>query len=126
MKVITSLLLALTLAVAGSGCFAVVAGAGAGGTVFYLNGQLKSNESVPMRKAWNATDLSVRELGLVLVGSKHDELSGQIVARNSRDQKVQIDLSSLGSNATEIRIRVGVWGDETASRLILQKIKSHL
>lgn len=45
--------------------------------------------------------------------------------RNSADKKMLIKLKKVSDGATEIRIRVGTFGDESMSRLILDKIKSH-
>jgi len=41
-------------------------------------------------------------------------------------KKIRIALKKIADNSTELRIRVGVFGDEAKSRQILQTIKQRL
>ncbi len=57
-------------------------------------------------------------MGFVAGNSEKDDLSGSL--------KVQIKLKRRAENITEIRIRVGAFGDESLSRLILERIRERL
>jgi len=51
--------------------------------------------------------------------------SARFVARTATDKKIEVTLNKKSANSTEIRIRVGTFGDEPMSRQLLDKIKSH-
>ena len=49
-----------------------------------------------------------------------------LVARTALDKKVEVALTNSGNKLTDIKIRVGIFGDEQLSLSILEKIKSGL
>jgi hypothetical protein len=51
-------------------------------------------------------------------------LEAILVARTAGDKKVEIRVKQLSENATTVKIRVGVFGDESLSIAILDKIKA--
>jgi hypothetical protein len=126
-KIFLGMMLAAILAL-GSGCalFVVGAAAGAGvGTYAYVDGELKSTETVSYDTACTATQTGLKDLGFAIVEDKKDALTDKITARSTADKKVYITLTKQSPTATEIRIRVGTFGDQTQSEQILSKIKSH-
>jgi hypothetical protein len=117
-------LLALT-----NGCLLFVAGAAAGagvGTYAYVNGEIKGSESAPLDRTWDATLAAMKDLQFPIIKQSKDALQGQLTARNASDTKIEINVKMMSKSTTEIRIRVGTFGDESLSRLILEKIKSHV
>ncbi|GBD38815.1 MAG: hypothetical protein KatS3mg078_1474 [Deltaproteobacteria bacterium] len=119
----------ILLSLVNSGCAAVLLGGGAAagaGTVLYVKGELQSVEEVPLDRAWNAANLAVRDMGFVIGNSEKDDLSGSLTAYTADNKKVQIKLKRRAESITEIRIRVGTFGDESLSRLILEKIRERL
>ncbi len=54
-----------------------------------------------------------------------DALAGEVVAHRADDTRVVVHLKRQTDNVTEIRIRVGTFGDESLSRLVNDKIKAH-
>jgi hypothetical protein len=119
----------ILLSLVNSGCAAVLLGGGAAagaGTVLYVKGELQSVEEVPLDRAWNAANLAVRDMGFVIGNSEKDDLSGNLTAYTADNKKVQIKLKRRAESITEIRIRVGTFGDESLSRLILEKIRERL
>jgi hypothetical protein len=125
-------LVALTLGagiVLESGCAAVLVGggaaAGAGGYA-YMSGQLKSTEGASMDRVWEASQKAMKELGYVPATQRRDGFKAQLVARTVDDKKINLYLKRLSDNSTEIRIRVGVFGSESLSRLILEKTEKEL
>ena len=127
-EILRSFLIGLCLLLQ-SGCAAVLltGGAAAGaGAVAYVRGELKSTEPAALDKAWAATLTAMSDLEFAVTTKEKDALSGRVIARGAGDKKIQVDLKSLGDRQTEIRIRVGLFGDETISRQVLGKIKNRL
>lgn len=127
----TKIVLALSLVsilTLGSGCALFLVGgaaaAGAGGYA-YVHGELKETETVPMDTAYNATLAAMRDLQFAVVSKPMDTLTATITARTANDKKVEVTLNKQSATVTEIRIRVGTFGDRDESRQILDKIKSH-
>jgi hypothetical protein len=124
------LLVALLVGViaSGSGCLLFVAGAAAGagvGTYAYVSGELKATEGVTLDKAWDATLAAMTDLKYSVTEKQKTGLEGNLTARAPGDRKVQIHLEKKSDTVTQLGIRVGTFGDESLSRQILAKIKSH-
>ncbi len=121
--------LAAALPLVGGGCAAVVVGgavAAAGvGTYAYVNGEMKGTEAVSLDRAWTASQSAMKDLEFPITNKAKDALQAELTARTSADKRILIKLKKMSDGATEIRIRVGTFGDESASQLILDKIKSH-
>lgn len=92
----------------------------------YQLGELKVvfPESVPV--VWAAALASVQDLGLVIIDRSKDAFDAKLAAENSTGRKVTIRLEDIRQTGTELRIRAGILGDETYSRVVLQQIESHL
>lgn len=122
-----STVLALVVAV-GGGCIAaaLVVGAGAAvGAVEYKNGQLRTTDAITVQTGYNSAQAAAKDLGLVVETQQFDALAASIEARGAGDKKITIKVTNKGDKLTEIGIRVGTFGDETMSRQILEKMKSH-
>lgn len=116
----------LTPFLGGCALFLIGAGVAVGaGTVAYVGGELKTAEQVSMDRAWNASLRAMEDLEFRVTKSHKDALAGEITARRADDTKITVRLKKQTDQVTEIRIRVGTFGDETLSRLIYDKIKSH-
>ncbi|MBI4660270.1 MAG: DUF3568 family protein [Verrucomicrobia bacterium] len=112
-----------------SGCAAALltGGAAAGaGAVAYVRGELKSTEAAALEKVWTATLAAMSDLEFSVTKKEKDALSARAVARGANDKKIQVDLKRLSDRDTEVRIRVGILGDESISRQVLDKIKKRL
>ena len=107
-----------------NGCFWVVAGVGAGGGTAYYKGELKKVERVTIDQMWQASLRGVKASKLVVISSVRDK--GEIIARMRNDTKVTIKLKHIAAQETEIRIRVGTFGDQELSVSILENIKRYL
>ena len=121
-------ILLVGMAVSGVGCIAAVVavGAGAAGTVAYMGGDLEAVESRSLADVYEATLKAVEQLELNTIEDVKDALSAVIVARDAQDKKITIKLRASAEEMTEVSIRVGVFGDETKSRLIYQRIRDNL
>ncbi len=113
-----------------TGCLAAAAvggGAVAGaGTIAYIKGELKSTEGYPFATVWDATVKAVEQLEFIVVNKVSDAVSGKYEVVTADNKTVHIDVKRVGDNITEIKIRVGTFGDETLSRYILNKIQSNI
>jgi hypothetical protein len=126
-KSFVALGLAAVLGLFCTGCIALVVGGAAGaGTYAYVSGELKTTESASLDRAWSASQGAIKELQFKVTTEQKDALQGRLIARTAADKKVEVNLKKISDNTTEIRIRVGTFGDEDLSQLILQKIKKRL
>jgi hypothetical protein len=108
------------------GCVIAAVGAGAAGTVAYIRGDLEAVESKKLDVVYEATLKAVDELELNVTKKTKDVLSAVIVARDAQDKKITIKLSATTEKTTKLSIRIGLFGSETKSRLIYQKIRDNL
>jgi len=108
------------------GCIVAAVGLGAAGTVAYVRGDLQAMESERIDDVYEAVLKAVDELELNVTTKSKDALSAIIVARDAEDKKVTIKLKATAEGPTELSIRIGVFGSETKSRLIYQKIRDNL
>jgi hypothetical protein len=112
-----------------AGCLLVAAGAGAGAgvaTYAYLDGELKAPVEAPLDATYAAAQKAVRELEYRVKSETKDANDAQIVAEKATDTEVEIRLERWGDKATRVSIRVGVFGDEAESLMILDRIKAKL
>lgn len=110
------------------GCVAaLLVGGGAGaGTVAYLKGELKSTEDAPIGSVWQAAHKAMKDLEFIVTSEEKDAFSAKLIAHGSDDTKMEIILESVSAKLTTLKIRVGIFGNESLSRLTLERIKKHL
>ena len=124
-----SLFVAASLPLVG-GCAALVGaavGVGAGaGTYAYVKGKSTATERADMDKTYAAAEKTVKEMDLAVKESTKDDTSAKIVAEKADGQQVTITLDRKGPEVTEVGVRVGVFGEERTSRLIIDKISHNL
>lgn len=114
----------LTVALLNSGCAALLIGAAAGaGSAAYLKGELKSVEKVSVEKAYTKSLRALDQLGMFVTKKSRDKGMALIAARRADDTKITIKIKRIGDEIAEIRIRVGLLGDEGTSRQILEEIE---
>jgi len=106
----------------GAGCALVGVGAVGGvaaGSV-YLHGELYHAYSVPMEKAWKASEEVVAEKNMKVTAKYIENLDrNRLIKGKTQDGKeFQIKLEPKAADVTVIRVRVGVFGDEAYSQKI--------
>ena len=106
-----------------SGCIAVAAGAGAS-AVAYVRGELDTNLNYDYNKVVDSARNAIKDLEFARVSENKDALKAILVARTAMDKKVEITITNSGKKLTNIKIRVGIFGDESLSMSILDKIKN--
>ena len=122
---IWNILLLLALCVA-SGCapMLLAGGAATGATIVaFVKGELVSSEGATLNQAWMATQEALSYEELTITEKSRDELTGWIIAYGSGNQKIEINLKKETLHVTQIKIRVGIFGDESLSRHILEEIQ---
>ncbi len=123
------LLVALLLGVSAAGltgCVAVVAAGAAGTGVAWYSGRLEANLDQNIEAVFAASQKALNQLEFANISNKKSSVDAQLVSRTALDKKVEITLQKVTDRSTRVMIRVGVFGDETLSMSILDKIKAAL
>ncbi len=128
MRKMKSLLITLLLASVPllHGCVVAAVGLGAAGTIAYVRGDLQAVESESIDEVYEATLKALNELELLPTRKTKDALGAEIVTYDAQDKKITIRLKSAAEGTTKLSIRIGVFGSETKSRMIYQKIRDNL
>jgi hypothetical protein len=124
-----NLLLIISLGIivlSGTGCASLVGGGTAAGTVTYIFGELKSVEEASLESTWEATQKTMKDLELIVTSREKDTLAARLIARGVNDKKIVIKLKKISEELSEVKIRVGTFGDEALSRNILKHLKKNL
>ncbi len=122
-KLLSLLLVALTL----NGCAALIIGGAAGaGSIAFLEGALRSHLEAPLAQSLQATKSAVDRVGFSPVSDTSDALNAKVTARDSQGRLVEVKLSRETDIQTAISIRIGLWGDERGSIILLDEIKQSL
>lgn len=109
------------------GCVGLLAGAGAGaGGVAYIRGDLETTERTSIHRVWDATQQAVKELEFAVQETDKDATAAVLKAETADGKRIRIDLTAVEENKTRLYIRVGVFGNQKRSRLILQTIEKYL
>ncbi len=127
-KLLMTVFLASILALT-NGCFLFVVGAAAGaGAVGYawVDGEVKTTEAASLNQTWDASLAAMKNPEFTVTDKSKDALSGSVTAQTADHKTIKINLKYISNTSTDIRIRVGTFGDETLSRTILSKINSHV
>ena len=116
------------LMVNAAGCLAVVAGAGAAGTVAYMRGDLEAEEPYPIDTVYAAAREAMEKLELSVLEGKteKDALSATIVARDAADKRVAVRLKAQSEQTTKVSVRIGTFGDQTKANMIYNRIRENL
>ena len=125
-RMIAMLILVVSFGLQASGCFLLLGvGAGVGGTA-YVMGKLEAEIDASVPKLQKATVAGLRALSMPVVKERGDKLTAEIESKTADDATVKVGLSSLTPSRSTISIRVGLIGNETRSRQILDAIRKHI
>lgn len=109
-----------------SGCVAVVAASAAGTGVAWYSGRLEANLGDDLNSVYKASQKALAQLEFAKISENKSSIDAQLVSRTALDKKVDIVLTQVTPKSTKVAIRVGVFGDETLSLAVLDKIKANL
>lgn len=125
-RTVLGLLLVLAASLAGVGCAAIVVGGATGAGVAYSMGALKTVETTTVEKAYIAAQSALKQLEFQETLVSKDAIEASVEGETSAGKSVTIRIKRITDQSTEIRIRVGTFGDESLSRLILEKMRTRL
>jgi hypothetical protein len=109
------------------GCGALLLLGGAGtSAIAFATGELRSTEPVPLVELDQACAKAIDSLGYDKVEVVRQAGKVRWQARTAGGDPVDIHLTAEGPDETELRIRIGVFGDETRSRLVREQIQQSL
>lgn len=120
-------LLGTVLIATSGGCGALLLVGGAGtSAIAFATGELRSTEDVAMANLDVACGLAVDRLGYEDVEVEREADRVRFRATTAGGEPVDIRVLARGPERSELRIRIGVFGDETTSRLVLEEIHQSL
>jgi hypothetical protein len=118
--------LALLLLPLWSGCTTTTPGPGGTGVVAYGHGELSADVTHNLDAVFAASQRALVQLEIAKIDDRISRVDAQIISRTATDKKIVINLERVTDTLTKLHIKVGVLGDETLSRLILEKIFAEL
>ena len=118
-------LIGMVLAQGGCGALLLVGGAGTSAIAF-ATGELRVIEAASLTQVHDATRLAVETLRYADAEAVLTEENVRWTATTAGGDPVDIRLSATGPEQTELRIRIGIFGNEARSRLVLEQIRQSL
>jgi hypothetical protein len=110
-----------------SGCTLLFgAAAGGAGTAFWLSGKVGEELAASYQQAISATENALDSLDMEITKKTHSENVTQFKSIYSDGSTIWIDIRPVLENKTEIEVRVGMRGNQSASAEILERIKGYL
>jgi hypothetical protein len=109
-----------------AGCKTVYTGPDMETQAVYSWGTLKATENKPIAVVNAAVLKAMDDLGLTVTMKTADSLSAVVIARDSQDNKISINLTSLTENSTKVVIQAGPIGNEDKSRIVYKQIQTNL
>jgi sensor histidine kinase regulating citrate/malate metabolism len=125
-KIALTLVLTLTLSslLITSGC--IVAAVGIIGAAFYA----KSDQKIMLKNTPTeiaaATEEAFLDLKITKLSATASDLESEVTGRNADGKKITVTSKSKDDGFSSISIRVGMFGDEGMSDIILMEIKKNL
>lgn len=108
------------------GCTSTFKGVEAEPGFTYLRSHLAGTIGAALPKLERATEAAMEELDFVAVEVVSDKLRGEIRSKMADGTKVTVHLIAQDFETTVIRIRVGLFGDQSVSVQILRHIQKQL
>ncbi len=124
---IATTLLAILLMAPGTGCGGLFFMGRAGtSTIAFTSDELRSTEEAGLVELDAACRDAIRALGYDKIETIREIDRIRWKARTAGGDPVEIQLKAKDRNRTDLRIRIGVIGDEARSRLVLEEIRQSL
>lgn len=114
------------LAAGAAGCVVAAAGAAGAGTYAYVRGESSIYVDSDVLTVHRASEEALRDMGLLVTETSRDALTGKVLARDSKDRRVTVKIDGVDRAAVKVSVRVGIFGDESASIAILDNIRERL
>jgi uncharacterized lipoprotein len=124
-KHVISLIFCFSLASCAPVVFLGGAAAGVAGYKFY-EGSLEVIYQAPYMETWDAALRTLERMNIEVTDKKHDYTSGKIEAVGGDEKEIRLSVEYKSAQETEVKIRVGVFGDQSASNVIKDEIRKEL
>lgn len=111
------------------GCALVLLGGGAAGGaagVAYAKGELEQVYAAPYDPVWDATLRALRTLNIALSETQKDQISAKAVGARADGTTVVVTVLPVTKDSTSVRVRIGNFGDRSASERIQGQIAVNL
>lgn len=96
-------------------------------TVSFVRGDLNIDETnYSIGKVYSATLKAFEDLEITVMEKEKGELKSYVSGRDQSDDKIQVWMWRLETDKTKLKIRIGLFGDETRSWAIYDQIQSNL
>lgn len=110
-----------------SGCGALLLVGGAGSSaIAFATGELQSTEAHPLDEFDAACAVALDEMAYSEIDVVREADRIRWRAKTSGGDPVDVRLQAKGPQETDLRIRIGVFGNESRSRLLLEQIHQAL
>lgn len=96
------------------------------GSSAFINGELEAAIPKPLPTVYDAADAALRELQFTMGQAKLGDYNGYIYAGETQKRRIEITVEKKSPVVTKVNIRVGLFGDQAISRLILATLQSKL
>jgi len=103
-----------------------VGGAAAVGTAAYVNGEHTQVYKTNLDRTWMATLAALKDMNIRVDNSRKDASGGTIEAERTDGTDVNINAEPTEGGSTQVKIRVGTFGDQATSEAIQQRIAARL
>ncbi len=106
----------------------VVGGAALGtgtGTYFYVHGEMQTDYHYPFDRVWAACEKTMADMRAHRV-EPYKEIGKGTIAAVVNDENVKFIILYKAINTTTVAIRVGMFGNKTASQLLHDKIGDNI
>lgn len=109
-----------------AGCLLLLAGAGAATGIVYANGKLEGYTKADVEKTAVAAKGVLEDLKCMIVTYHASKVDGEVTGRSPDDRVYNVEIRYDTDTSSRIFIRVGSFGDEALSRMVLQRIQERL
>jgi hypothetical protein len=103
----------------------VAAGGTGTGTYYYVNGETQTDYSFAFDKVWNACEKTMADMRAFNV-KPYKEISFGNIAAVINDENVKFTVKYKAKNVTTVSVRVGLFGNKSASQFLQDKIGDNI
>lgn len=109
------------------GCVPLIVGAAAGaGGISYFKGAYEKNFDKPLEQVYRATVNAIIKQSMTITKEKVQKHSAVVEFSSNNGKSGKIEITALTERASKISVRVGLFGDEALSRIILNSVEANL
>lgn len=113
--------------VTAAGCVPLVVGAAAGaGGVAYAKGVLEKGFDKSVEALHRASVKGIKDLKLFIISDEAHRHTSKVVFEFDDGQKGEVTIKAMTEQSAKMKIRVGIFGDEVKSQMVLNAIQKHL